>query len=248
MGSYSLVESRHQLGQLIFYDSEYQQRWVDAIGPKVVKFIEDFGADVASPTVGTWVVGGASSEISSFTMKGGGVRLMADASAGDTVQMQKLNGFVACTACPIYFGVRWKLYALTESTTPASVQTIMGLHDEDTSVCASPNTGIVFEIATAATGLDMVCYSTGTGVTMTALTTVAADTWYTDEFYWDGSNAVNLYHDGTYIGAASAGSIAKTSAMCVTLGLYNVAGNTVNNGLIIDWVRAIQLMDTRYAS
>ena len=94
----------------------------------------------------------------------------------------------------------------------------------------------------------MVCYSTGSGVTMTALTTVVYGTWYTDEFYWDGSNAINLYHDGTYIGAASAGSVAKTSAMCVTLGLYNVAGNTVNNGLIIDWVRAIQLMDTRYAS
>ena len=245
MGAYSLVRSRHEIGQLVFYDSQYRQRWIDAIGPNVIKFMEDFGADLASPTVGSWVATPASGGVVSYTAVGGAIRLWGDESAGNMMQMQKLNGFVACTACPIYFGVRWKI---TGALAAASAQVILGLHDEDTSVCATPNTGIVFELATAATGLDMVCYSTGTGVTMTALTTVALDAWYTDEFYWDGSNAVNLYHNGSYIGAASAGSVAQTSAMAVTLAWYNVAANTVGNGLVVDWVRAIQLLDARYAS
>ena len=215
MGAYSLVRSRHERGQLVFYDSQYRQRWIDAIGPNAIKFMEDFGGDVASPTVGTWILGDDSAGVASYDMEGGGIRLHSGTDGDDqTVQLQKLNGFIACTACPIYFGVRWKM---ATPCSAASNQIIMGLHDEDTTVCAGPNTGIVFELATAATGLDMVCYSTGTGVTMTALTTVAANTWYTDEFYWDGSNAVNLYHNGSYIGAASAGSVAKTSAMAVTL-------------------------------
>lgn len=243
MGAYSLVRSRHELGQLVFYDSEYRQRWIDAIGPKVIKFIEDFGGDVAQATEGSWVTTFASGGIASYDVKGGAIRIWGDASANDAAQMQKLHGFIACTACPIYFGVRWKMAPPCSATTN---QIVIGLHDEDTSVCATPNTGIVFELATAATGLDMVCYSTGTGVTMTALTTVAANTWYIDEFYWDGANAVNLYHDGVFIDAASAGSVAQTSAMCVTLGYTGVeVAATVGAGLVVDWVRAIQLLDVR---
>ena len=243
MGAYSLVRSRHELGQLVFYDSEYRQRWIDAIGPKVIKFLEDFGGDVAQATEGSWVTTFVSAGVASFDVKGGAIRIWSDESAGNTGQIQKLHGFIACTACPIYFGVRWKLVSPCSAT---HQQILMGLHAEDTTALAGPDTGIVFEIATAATGLDMVCYSTGTGVTMTALTTVATDTWYTDEFYWDGSNAVNLYHDGMYIGAASAGSVAKTSAMCITLGNYSVTdASTAGAGLAVDWVRAIQLLDAR---
>ena len=244
MGAYSLTRSRHELGQLVFYDPDYRERWIDVIGPNAIKFIEDFGGDVAQATEGSWVTTFLSGGVSSYDVVGGAIRIWGDGSVKNSVQIQKLHGFIACTACPIYFGVRWKMAPPCSAT---SNQIIMGLHNEDTTVCASPNTGIVFELATAATGLDMVCYSTGTGVTMTALTTVVANTWYVDEFYWDGVNAVNLYHDGTYIGAASAGSVAKTSAMAVTLGFYAVDGTacTAGAGVVVDWVRAVQLLDAR---
>ena len=243
MGAYSLVRSRHELGQLVFYDSEYQQRWIDAIGPKVIKFTEDFAGDVALSAEGSWVTTQVIGGVSSYDVKGGAIRIWSDDSAGECAQIQKLHGFIACTACPIYFGVRWKLAPPCSAT---HQQILMGLHAEDTTALAGPDTGIVFEIATAATGLDMVCYKTGTGVTMEALTTVATDTWYTDEFYWDGANAIDLYHDGAYIGTASAGSISNTSAMCITLGRYTVgAAATAAAGLAVDWVRAIQLLDAR---
>ena len=241
--SYAKVHSKFELGNLVFWEEPYRQRWVEAIGPNVIKFIEDFAGDYpADSWLDTEIT--ATAGIASYNIEGGGILLYGTGGDGDAIQLQKLSGYKACTACPIYFGTRWKLTGMAGG----SASVIIGLHDEDTDVIGSPNTGIIFECASAATGIDLVCYSSGTGVSMTALTTIVDDTWYIDEFYWDGSNQVKLWHDGTYIGAASAGSVAQGSAMAITLAFGNEAANTsATTGLVVDWVRAIQLLDDRSA-
>jgi len=223
-------------------------RWLDVIGGRSVKFVEDFAADYTATSTGTWIyTASGTAAIVSYNIEGGAIKWNSYGSDGDFVQIQKTPGFKACTACPMYFGARWKLIG----SAGGSASIIMGLHDLDTTVIASPNTGIIFECASAATGIDMVCYSTGTGVSTTVLATIVDGTWYTDEFYWDGSNAVKVWHDGAYIGAASAASVAKTSSMGITLA-YGVekahaSANIATIRPVVDWVSAFQLLDVRNA-
>lgn len=231
------------MGNLVFWEAPYRQRWVEAIGPNVIKFMDDFNA---SMTTGTWVqteIDGTAG-VASYNIEGGGILLYGSGTDGDSVQLQKLAGYKAIADCPIYFGVRWKLVGIGG----ASASVILGLLDEDTDVVGSPNTGIVFRTPSADTVLSLVGYKTTTGVSMTALATVATDTWYIDEFYWDGDDQVKLWHDGVYIGAASAASIPQTSSMAITIGYADEAGNASGTtGLLVDWIRAIQLLDVRNA-
>lgn len=243
--AFSKIHSEHRLGNLVFWEAPYRQRLVEAIGPNVIKFLEDFGSDVfSSPSATTWVetkVAGTCG-VASYPIEGGGVFLYSNGSDNHGYEMQKMAGFVAVDDCPIYFGVRWKLLGIGG----LSASVVLGLLDEDTSVVETPNTGIVFTIPSAAANLDFVCYSTLTGVAMTALTAVLTDTWYTNEFYWDGADQIKMWHNGAYIGAASTASIAQTSAMAITIAFQNEAENASGTtGLLVDWIRAVQLLDVR---
>ena len=245
---YASTHSRWDLGQLIFYDSQYMHRWLDVIGGRSVKFVEDFAADYTATSTGTWIyTASGTAAIASYNIEGGAIKWQSAGNDDDFVQIQKTPGFKFIDDCPIYFGVRWKLIG----SAGGSASIIMGLHDLDTTVIASPNTGVIFECASAATGIDMVCYSTGTGVSTTVLATIVDGTWYTDEYYWDGDDSVKVWHNGAYIGAASAASVAQTSSMGITLAWGNevtgASANATTIGLVVDWVRAFQLLDVRNA-
>ncbi|GAG30294.1 unnamed protein product, partial [marine sediment metagenome] len=223
------------------WEAPYRQRWVEAIGPNVIKFIEDFAGDVpADNWVDTKI--GSTAGISSYNIEGGGILLYGSGSSDDGFQLQKLAGYKVVDDCPIYFGVRWKVVGAAGG----SVSVMMGLHSEDTDVVGSPTDGIVLECASAATGIDLVCIDSGSRTNLVALTTIVADTWYIDEFYWDGAEQIKLWHDGVYIGAAATASIDQTAKMAVTLAYQDEVGNASGTtGLAVDWVRAVQLLDAR---
>ncbi|GAG26175.1 unnamed protein product, partial [marine sediment metagenome] len=87
-----------------------------------------------------------------------------------------------------------------------------------------------------------------TSATDLTLATGVVDTWNTEEFFFDGDPTtprVHAWHNGTYIGASTAG-IEQTNALAITIAVLNgaAAGESVT-GLHVDYVRAFQLLATR---
>lgn len=239
---YARMHSRYELGNLVFWEDGYRQRWVEAIGPNVVKYINDFGGDNPAETWIDTVVG--SSGIASYDVEGGAILLYGGGADGNGAQIQKLSGFKFTANDPIYFGVRWKI---TGTTGAGSCSIFMGLANEDTTLIPSTNDGVYFDSASSGVALNFITESGGTEVSVEALTTIVVDTYYIDEFYWDGDDTVKFWHNGTYIGSGSAGSIDQTQRMAVSLGWQDEAGHGSAGtiGLVVDWVRAVQLLATR---
>jgi len=241
--AYSKVHSRHELGNLVFYDGQYRQRWLDVIGPNAVKFIEDFGGDILDNWTGTAVAGTTS--VTSYDAEGGAILLYTAGSDNDGYQIQKLEGFKAVDDCPLYFGVRWKITGMAGG---ASAGILMGLAPVDTTLLDTPGDGIYFHSGSAGAALNLTLNTGGTAIDAEALAAIVADTWYVDEFYWDGDDTVKAWHDGAYVCSGSAASMDQTQRMAVSIA-YDDSGGAPSgtSGLVVDWVRAFQLLDVRNA-
>ena len=240
--AYSKVHSRHELGNLVFYDASNRQRWLDAIGPTAIVFKEDFAGDILANWTGTSL--GATSGVASYDAEGGAILLFSGGTDGDGYELQKLSGFKLIDDCPCYFGVRWKITGCGAG----SCSVFLGLAAEDTSLIASTNDAVYFDCASAGVALNFIQETGGTETAVEALATVVVDTWYIDEFYWDGEDTVTAYHDGAAIGTGSAASMDQTQVMSVSLGWEDEKGHASGTtGMVVDWVRAIQLLDVRNA-
>ncbi|KKM84794.1 hypothetical protein LCGC14_1295530, partial [marine sediment metagenome] len=149
--AYSKVHSRHELGNLIFYEDGNRQRWLDAIGPNAIVFKEDFAGDNPADTWIDTLIG--TSSVSSYDAEGGAILLNTAGADGDGVELQKLSGFKFVDDCPIYFGARWLLHGTTGG---GSSSIIMGLCNEDTDLIASTNDGVYFDSASSGTSLNFI--------------------------------------------------------------------------------------------
>lgn len=244
--AYSKVHSRHELGNLVFYEDGNRQRWLDAIGPTAIKFLEDFAGDI--PRVGTastWIATAVNtSGVASYDAEGGCILLHGSGADGSGVEIQKLSGFKFVDDCPIYFGVRWQI---TGTTGAGSCSILMGLANEDTDLITNLSDGVYFDSASSGTSLNFIQESASSETAVEMVSTIVVDTWYIDEFYWDGDDTVKAWHNGAYIGSGSAGSMDQTQRMAVSLGWREeiAHGSAGTIGLVIDWVRAIQLLDVR---
>ena len=239
------VHSRYENGQLIFYEAGQRQRIVDAIGPNVIKYINDFSGEVGADD---WIetaisAGSGTSAIVARSEAGGSIRLDCAGSDNDGYQIQKLLGFVATANDPIYFGCRWEY----SGAAPTAIDVIIGLTSGTTATIVSGVTdGIYFCVRDAAATLFLTTED-NTSATDLTLATTAVDTWYTNEFYFDGKATPSVYawHNGAYIGASTAG-IEQTNGLALTIAVLNgaAAGESVT-GLHVDYVRAVQLLAAR---
>ena len=60
------------------------------------------------------------------------------------------------------------------------------------------------------------------------------------------ATTVKYWHDGTYIGALSNGCICGDEVLMPTLSVEDEAGNaSATSGLVVDWVRMVQLLESR---
>ncbi|KKL78047.1 hypothetical protein LCGC14_2028710, partial [marine sediment metagenome] len=237
----SKVHSRHELGNLVFYDAQYRQRWLDVVGPTAIKFIEDFAGDNPADTWIDTLIG--TSSVASYDAEGGCILLNTAGADGDGVELQKLSGFKFIADCPIYFGVRWQL---TGTTGAGSSSIMMGLCNEDTDLIASTSDGVYFDSASSGTALNFIMETASAETSAEALATIVVDTWYIDEFYWDGDDTVKFWHNGIFTGSGSAASMDQTQRMAVSLAWTDEVGHASGTtGLVVDWVRAIQLLDVR---
>lgn len=233
------LHSRYVQGNLLYWDT-HQKRLVDAIGVDTIRFVDCFtegGVATADNLLGwttTLVEGGAGETTVAYTdVSGGALLISADAADNDGANLQRKGeafGFAA-TNYVTYFGCRIKISEATQS------DILVGLCITDTDLLGGMTDGVYFRKVDASTAMSFVTEKDSTETEATTVLTVAADTYYILEFYWDGTS-IEAFVDGVSV-ATHTTDIPDDELL--TPSIHFLAGTTGGMTATVDWVRAIQV-------
>ena len=194
--AYAACNSRWILGQLVYYDSAYPHRWVDAEGPSVRKCILSDGlypVDNTTGNIANGVVTVTSGGEGDDSLKPGeaGVLLAttaAGAEDGPTFQVAG-EAFKFLSTNQIYFGGQIQYSSITES------ELMFGLCITDATMVAGISDGVYFNKLDGATTVTLEVEKDSTATASATLATMVANTYVWYEFYWSGT-VLTAYIDG----------------------------------------------------
>lgn len=230
------IHSKHIRGNLVWYDG---QRWFDAVGATVAKFLEDFvqtSLTTDSPVQWTTTLVEAGADETTLTMgteAGGTLVIKTDENEDDGAQIQvKGESFKLTSGTQLYFGCRAKISDATQS------DFFLGLSITNTAILGGVTDSVGFRKVDGTTSVLAMLEKNSSETTGTALT---CDTSYhIYEFYFDGTS-VNFWVDGTQLTALAQTNLPDdeelTPSIAVLAGAAAVGGKT----LTVDWIRCIQL-------
>ncbi len=236
-------------GAQVWYPHGNEQRWIDAFGENVVKYIEDFAVtphttkaadDANNPE---WVIthtsaGSGHSKVVAADLKGGWLDLSPASNDNDGISMQHANeSFKVETDSWMYFGCRFKHTEATQS------DLLIGLCEQDPAVLTNTSHGIYFKKVDG--GTSLVCATVRdetTDKTLVATAAFAADTAYICEFIVKSTGSVEFWFNGSTVGKYTAGIPSTDLAVSISC-LAGVANSSQD--LFVDWIRCIQLLDAR---
>lgn len=233
------LHARQVSGNNLVYYSGNRHRIVEAIGPDVVKFEDDFvHSAVASDAIPGYTItlveaGGGESTVTKPDGSAGALLLTTDANEDDGINLQLAGeafGFAAGQVLT-YFGCRLKASEATQ------IDWLVGLCITDTTLLGGMTDGVYFEKLDGGTGISFVTEKDSTETQTDALATFAADTYVTLEFAFDGTS-VFAFIDGTLVATHTA-NIPDNELL--TLSLHVLAGDANARTLTLDWWRAIQI-------
>ena len=238
------MHSKWVNGNLVYYGSR-EDKWIDAIGPTVRKYFEDFtgptavGADNADPlgwTV-TAIAGDAGvGTITAANEAGGAVVITPDATENDGINIQINNeAWLLASGDPLYFGIRLKLADADQT------DLITGLCITDTTLNAGMSDGVYFASADETAVASGICELDTAASTSVSTATLTDAIYSVLEFYYDGSGTVRFYVDDVLVDTVS-----ETSAtnICtdeeLTFSIEILTGEGAANTATVDWIRIIQ--------
>lgn len=226
-------------GNLAYVDrSAHLKRVIDAIGPDVFKYLNDFmkgpGVD-ATALGGDWTVTLVNASTAVLTDAAGGVLLVTtDTAENDGVNAQALGENFHLGAAGIralYFGARFKISDATQS------DFFIGLCDTDTDILGGADDSIGFRKADGSTAVSFVTEKATTETTLAAFT---ADTaWHIVEFYYDAeAGSLEVFVDGASLGFVAVTNLPDEEQR---VSFQFLAGAAAAKTLSIDWINVIQI-------
>lgn len=259
--AHSKTHSFWKNGNLVFYEHGKRHRWLDAVGPNVVKFEVMTGEPIQTETYSSL------STLTYRTPQDGGlaryqtvVTSSSDASAAITnatsapyrlkfstkssdakYAMLQTQGFPFKleNSMPLYFGCKVKINSATSTDFIGGLLqnksgTILASHN-----IAASTDGVYFIKLDTATAVTPTCESGGnTSTTSTKTMTTSAHVF---EFVWNGSGsstAVDFYASGTHLGQVTS-KIDQTADLGFSMGIG--CGKSAHQTLSVEWARVIQL-------
>lgn len=232
------VKTRYFRGNIIFLNG---QSWFDAIGPNVVKFLDEFvntpfdGADAPAAYTTTLVEAGAGETTVALKAgaDGGTLLITTDAADNDGANIQAKGEAFKAVTYPIYFGCRFKISEATQS------DFFIGLAITDTDLLGGVTDAIFFQKVDGSTTMSFNLEKNSTTTSVNYGTAIAADTWYTLEFFFDGTN-VDWYVNGVLQTRPA------TTNLCddewLTPSVHVLTGQAVITTAEVDYIRCIQIM------
>jgi hypothetical protein len=232
------VHSKRVLGNLVFYDTTHQ-RWLDAIGPDVTKFIlnpaympdDDTTGDLDGFTHTATEVGAGTS---TAALSDNTLLITTAANENDGVNLQvKGEAFDLASGNYVYFGINFQASEATQS------DFFVGLAMTDTTLLAAVDTAVYFECLDASTDINFVLEKDNTETTSaSAVGTFADATNITLEFLFDGS-AVDAWVDGTLQTRLATTNLPDDEQL--TPSIHFLTGAASAETMTINWLRVIQV-------
>lgn len=190
--------------------------------PNAEAFIEWFD-DFHNYTAGDWTVttteAGSGDATEAVQDAAGGVLLLTNDDADDDRDFLQWASetFKYVSGKSLTFKARFKVSDATES------DFVMGLQITDTTPLAVTD-GIWFQKDDGDTNLDFHCSKDSTASDLTAIATVADDTYMEVEFHYDGSNArISVYVDGVAVGSVPLTNAPDDEELTISFGIQNGA-------------------------
>lgn len=233
------LHSMRVQGNLVFWDT-HRARWVDAIGPGVCKFVDDFVAThLTTDAPHGWTVtlteaGAGESTIAGADGAGGLLLITSDAAEHDGVSMQVTKeAFKLASGKPCYFGIKLQSNDATQSKWMA------GLCITDTEMLGDVSDGVYFEKLDGSTDINFVLEkNTNETTSASAVGTLADNTWVILEFLFDGTN-VDCFVNGVQQTRLAITNLPDDEDLTPSLEFETGEANAAT--MTIDWVRCIQI-------
>lgn len=232
------LHSKRVYGNQVFYDTT-QQRWIDAIGPGVVKYIMNMAALPTDDTTGdateftaTVVEVGAGN--STGVLSDGTFLITAAANENDGAQYQlKGEAFDFAATNYVYFGISFQ----TNDATQTDI--LVGLCITDTTLLGGMTDGVYFECLDGSTDINFVLEKDSTETTSaSAIGTLVDATDVILEFLFDGTN-IDCWVNGALQTRLATTNLPDDEQL--TLSVAFLTGEAVANTMTINWLRAIQI-------
>ena len=244
------VATKNIKSALAFYDADQcgGNRLYDAIGPGIVKYMNEFSHlpvddqthDPSEFTVTVVEVGTGNTTAVVTDLAGGALLITCADDDNDGYKMQLGHGHGGAGEnvglsgnYPTYFGIRFQGGDVTNS------DFLFGLFVTDTTALDGGTDGMYFRSVDASAVLYFVMEKDSLE-TVSAVDTLADDTWVTAEFYYDGSD-VMAYINGTLEATISASDANFPNNELMRLTMEFLTGEDVANTCTIDWVRLIHI-------
>ena len=205
----------------------------DFPSPEFYGWFDDFDGAM----FGDWVVtateagsGDASESVQDADL--GVLLLTPDAADDDNVFLQSSSEIFKFVAGKrLYFGCRFKVADVTQC------DFVLGLQIRDVSPLAVSD-GIFFQKDDGDALLDFHCEKDAVSSDATAIKTLADDTWYVVEFYFDGIDKVHAFVDGTEVGYTAITNAPDDEELAISAGIQN--GAAAVKTMSIDWIRVVK--------
>jgi len=234
------MHSKWIQGNLVYHDSAFTERWLDAIGPTVCKFLEDF---VTTPFAAANAPAGYASTLSAActvvlmtsSFPAGYLVVTTAGVDDDGLNMQALGeAFLLAANKPCYFGI--KLMIQNEAT---QNEFMVGLCNTDTDLITGTASGVYWRKDDGDTILDFITELATVEVAVPVVAVTAAATWYILEFVWNGTN-IDSWVNGV-LQARPAVLTSLPQAVTLTPSIAFRAGEGVVKTYEVAWMRCIQI-------
>lgn len=231
-------------GNLVYLDrGAHLKRWVDAIGPDVVKVIKDFtdGPGIDTAFDDEWTVtrveaGAGESTMTRIDGIGGLARITTDAAENDGINAQLIGEAFELTADQfLYFGA----FGVTLSDATQS-DFFLGLAITDTDILGGITDRIGFEKLDGVTDLKAMLEKDSVETLSGSLATLVDATPFTVEFFWDGANnRVEFFVNGASAYVPALTNLPNDEALRITWQF--LAGAAAAKTMDIDRLTVIQI-------
>ena len=231
----------------VFYDSVYVNRWYDAIGPSVAKYLQEFVTwpdddTTSDPTEFVCTIteaGGGGDSTAAITDAAGGAMLittdnlendgyrlqLGHANAGESILMDG--------DYPVYMGIKFAINDVTDT------DFFFGLAVTDADALGGVTDGMYFRMVDADDELFFVAERDGAETAVEVHTLVDAAE-VTAEFYFDGGT-VYVYIDGVLMTSLRSTAPNFPDDEELRLTLEFLTGEAVANTCTVSWMKMIHL-------
>ncbi len=222
------VHTRFVSGNQVWYDTKLA-RWLDAIGPDIVKDMDHFTSFTAADWTITETGAGGTEALTDGA--GGLLLLTTDVLDDDAIEMQKLGeAYLLASGKECYFGIKFQAAKATQC------DILAGLCVTDATLIAGVRDGVYFQKNDGDANIDCVTMKDAASTATDSGVDLAAATDIVLEFYFDGT-AVSFLINGALVATHTA-NIPDDEALCISMAYQNGEANATT--MTVDWVRSIQ--------